>query len=924
MNSNQSFLRLGSQKKGSQKKAAGFSLLKRVFALTFLINILFSGYVVANESKVQESVASKEAGADIRMLIDISGSMKKNDPANLRIPAVNLLTELIPDGDEAGVWTFGQWVNNLIKLKAVDDQWREDAKEKAKKINSVALYTNIGEVLEKSSDDFYRKDKDFSNTHFILLTDGMVDIDKDPEKNATERERILTSVLETFRGKGAKIHSISLSKNADKSLMDKLAIQTGGQSAVAESPEDLTRIFLQALEQAVPSEQVPIEGNEFVIDSSVEEFTALIFRGDGDIPTEILSPDETVYTYESQGEDIKWYQDKGYDLITITRPLEGTWKIKSDVQPGSQVTVVSNLQLNVTKLPVNFFAGDPLDVEVSFSEEGKTVTSPDFLNLLDVDLQIKTESNKTAKKSMSDSDDAPSDGIFRESIRKLSKVGQYEVTVLVDGKTFKRKKRQIINLRAPFDFEFSTKGEGDDAHYALVVTPMSETISLSDTNIFAKVNAPDGSSLINALELDADGKRWVLPIKPDKGDGLYKVAVKVKAKTSEGKSFKFKPKPFEAEFPIPAGAANSIVSVNEQEEPPAELPEDVVEPEKVEEPKEEAPVEEPEPEKEEPKELVVEETEGEIAAEEVDLESEDDMMKWLMIGGGALAGLLLIGGLAFYFLKKRKANDDQEEEIEEVLSDQDVEEISEDVEAEAPAEEDEIAELNESLDFVEEPPEEEAPEDVPVVSQEPDEEDDEPLADLDDEDDEPLVELEEEEEISEVEDLADPEEEVSADEPDDLIGEIPDLDVSDDVLDQIEESLDEPPAELSEEPSPEEPALDVTNIVESEPEDLEDIVDLSTDDLSDVAEELDISEPEDIADLDIADLDVAADDEDLAADIAQAIEDAADEPMEDLDQEIEDALDINDAFDDDDDDEEFNLEDFDIGDTDDLPTDDKD
>ena len=646
MNSNQSsFTRLG-----STKKAKNLGRLTHLLALAVFVNVLFFGHVNAQDA-VSDKVSDKKSGADIRMLIDISGSMKKNDPANLRVPAVNLLTELIPDGDEAGVWTFGQWVNNLIKLKAVDDQWRLDAKERAKKINSVALYTNIGEVLEKASDDFYKADKDFSNTHFILLTDGMVDIDKDPEKNASERERILTTVLDTFKDKGAKIHSISLSNNADKSLMDKLAVQTGGQSAVAQSPEDLTRIFLQALEQAVPSEQVPIEGNEFVIDSSIEEFTALIFRGDGNVPTEILSPDEKTYTYDSQGEDIKWYQDQGYDLITVTRPLEGTWKIKSDVQPGSQVTVVSNLQLNVTKLPVNFFAGDPLDVEVSFSEEGSTVTSPDFLKLLDVDLQIKTESNKTAKKSMSESKDVPEDGIFRESIRKLSKVGQYEVTVLVDGKTFKRKKRQIINLRAPFDFEFSTKGEGDDAYYALVVTPMNDSISVADTNIFAKVNAPDASSLISALELDADGKRWVLPIKSDKGDGLYKVSVKVKAKTVEGKKFKFRPKPFEAEFSIPAGAANNIVSVNEQEEAPEELPEDAL-PQPKEDPKEEPKVEEPEVEEAKVEEPAVEEVPAEepvVESEELEAESEDDMMKWVMIGGGALAGLLLIGGLVFLF-----------------------------------------------------------------------------------------------------------------------------------------------------------------------------------------------------------------------------------------------------------------------------------
>ena len=64
-------------------------------------------------------------------------------------------------------------------------------------------------------------------------------------------------------------------------------------------------------------------------------------------------------------------------MITITRPLEGTWTIKADIQPESRVTVVSNLQLDVSKLPANFFAGEKLDVDVSFLEDGKKVTSPE-------------------------------------------------------------------------------------------------------------------------------------------------------------------------------------------------------------------------------------------------------------------------------------------------------------------------------------------------------------------------------------------------------------------------------------------------------------------------------------------------------------------------------------------------------------------
>jgi uncharacterized protein (TIGR03503 family) len=823
--------------------------------IKFPVCTRLSGFVIfclvligySSSALSQSTLNSDSPKTDIRLLIDISGSMKKNDPANLRIPAVNLLTELIPDGDKAGVWTFGQWVNNLVKHQQVDDTWREYARKEAKKINSVALFTNIGGVLAKASDDFYKQDQDFSNTHFILLTDGMVDIDRDPEKNSLERDRILTEVLKNIKDRGAKIHAISLSANADQSLMEKLAIQTGGQSAVAESPEDLTRFFVQALDQAVPSEQVPLEGNEFAIDSSIEEFTALIFRKPDSLPTEIISPDEKVYRYGESLEDIKWFQDQGYDLITITRPLEGTWKINADIRPESRVTVVSNLQMQMSRLPVNFFAGEHLDVEVSFLEEGKQVKNPDFLSLLDVSLQLKTEEGKTASKSMVQSGGVPEDGVFRESITKLTKIGQYEVSVLVDGKTFQRSKRQVVNLRAPFDFEFSVKTDKAIPYYELVVTPLNDSISVADTSLLVKTKYPDNTSLINALERDAEKGTWSMQILPEKGEGVYEVSVKVKSLTKAGKDFQFIPKPFEAEFPVPVGATNRIISVNEAD------------PETVDEQQELIGL----PDLQEK--IVAEQVAAEPVIEAADKTDEspadanlenspEDSGKdnfWWIVSTAVTGTLLLISGLVYYFLKKRKSahEDDKREEI---LTDEDIEDIEADNQTGLAIQPDERGK--------------EPIVDVPVIDEPPFEEP--PLVDT-------MVELEEDQND--------------------------DLDFTDSPADDTQALSSEMDA-----------AQEVRQV--TEPESNDSAVDLSADELSDVLEELEEpAEPEEFTEDDF-DID----------DIAQAIEEAADEPDEPLAEEIEKALDINsDEPDDDDDDEEFNLEDFDIGDTDDLPDSDK-
>ncbi|WP_148312699.1 vWA domain-containing protein [Marinobacter similis] len=76
--------------------------------------------------------------SDVRIIVDISGSMKNNDPENLRQPAVRLLAEMLPSGSTAGLWTFGQYVNMLVPHREVTEQWRAVAREKSAQINSVA------------------------------------------------------------------------------------------------------------------------------------------------------------------------------------------------------------------------------------------------------------------------------------------------------------------------------------------------------------------------------------------------------------------------------------------------------------------------------------------------------------------------------------------------------------------------------------------------------------------------------------------------------------------------------------------------------------------------------------------------------------------------------------------------------------------
>ncbi|MDX1551613.1 MAG: vWA domain-containing protein [Marinobacter sp.] len=419
--------------------------------LVVLVSLPFA--VSAQQASTQQApVLELPDHADIRIIVDISGSMKANDPDNLRQPAVRLLARMLPEGASAGVWTFGQYVNMLVPHGDVNDGWRAQAVERSGQINSVALRTNLGEALRVASDPYLTGSGELDNTDFILLTDGKVDIADDAGANEKERERILGSRLDDLQGRGATIHTVALSDEADLALLETLAAETGGSYSLARSAEALTRAFLKALNTAVPQQQIPIEGNGFTVDEGVEEFTALIFRADEEPAATrelgLVSPGGEEATAGSVADNTRWVRETEYDLITVTAPAAGKWQINGELGEGSRVTVVSDLRMVVSPVPPTFTASEPIAVRIAFFEDDKKIDNPDFLGVIDVRLTLTSDDDRSGTKTLS-GEMPPEDGVYTDDIARLPDEGEYEIDIVADGQTFSRRFSAVTRFVLP-------------------------------------------------------------------------------------------------------------------------------------------------------------------------------------------------------------------------------------------------------------------------------------------------------------------------------------------------------------------------------------------------------------------------------------------------------------------------------------------
>ncbi len=471
--------------------------------------------------------------SDVRLVIDISGSMKKNDPRNLRRPALDMLVQLLPKGSQSGIWSFGQQVNMLVPHQDVSKAWGKKAIAASSKINSIAQFTNIGGALEKAAFD-HQQSNVTHDRHVILLTDGMVDIDRDNQVNQQERQRILSTILPLYQQANIKLHTIALSANADQQLLNKLAFATDGKAATANTAEELMNVFLQVFNQAVPMEEAPFDGNTFIVDSSIEEFTALIFRKPNAKETHLVAPGNKQYTQSSTDSRVNWHSTDQYDLITVSQPVEGEWRVLADVEPQSRVTVVSDLSLSVKPMPTNITLNQRVDTAVALREENKIITRVEFLGLLDIDLTVTAPNGETWNERLSN-DLVPMDGVYQANIDRFSEEGNYRIQLAVDGKSFKRTFSHELTVRKMFAVEVDKKTVGQQTKFIVEVVPQTNTVSTASVNVLGEVKHSSGESQFIPFIASRDGS-WTASIPVEANQDMI-LSINAKGSNKQGDLF---------------------------------------------------------------------------------------------------------------------------------------------------------------------------------------------------------------------------------------------------------------------------------------------------------------------------------------------------------------------------------------------------
>jgi uncharacterized protein (TIGR03503 family) len=602
--------------------------MKRCISIVFFLMMLV---IVHNASAATNH-------NDIRVIIDVSGSMKKSDPLNLRVPAMKMLNGLIPDGSYAGVWNFGRYVDMSVKWGKVDKDWRKRADIGAAKINSNGLNSDIERALERASLG-WEETVTKTQRSIILLTDGRVDISKAKEMNKASRKTILTKSIQALKKSGARVHAIALSKDADAALLKQLAIETGGSFETAESAKELQKIFLKLFERATDPDMIELKGNEFTVDKSIKEMTLLIFRPKGSKLTQLYPPDAALINFELKGKST-WRSEEGYDLVTIKKPKVGVWKIDAYSDPDNRLMVVTDLTLKLLEVPAYITPSQSLSIVTELHNKSRKISKDSFLRFVEFNLMHIDVDGTENQLALIHSDVIEDKGQYLHQLEGSLAEGKHSFIVTIDSRTFNRSKRIDVEVQWPAKVEI--KPTSAPGTYRLTIQGREEYLKPDTLDPNVQIKTPDGEQF--DLKLNNLLGVWQTEFNTNQ-TGLYQALIAISAQAVNGEEVKYdlgafsmvgvyKPPVIEIEPEL-----ESALTDTADVEPIAEAPI----------PEEEAPIPE----------------EKSMLEEASMLEEETDLTQvMIIVGASNLALILIVGGIFWMFRRStRKSSLSLDEEL---------------------------------------------------------------------------------------------------------------------------------------------------------------------------------------------------------------------------------------------------------------------
>lgn len=291
------------------------------FLLLTLLLTLFFSFPIFAEDKVDV-----HTGYNIVFVVDNSDSLKRTDPARLRVSGMSKMLSWLPGtGSRAGLVVFSTkaetYGSELCLVEGKEDVMRFSSQLPV----NPADYTNITAGLSSALsylDEGRGADPKFNNL-IVLFSDGNIDLPKKSSIESARREML--RLAEEAKAQGTEIATVVLNNNGNANVSDMQSIASSGLFIEATDAQSLEDAFKALYDSKFKADTTLLnEGtNHFwvTIGASALNFNFEPQKADDDF---ILTSPLNQKSYTKDSPEV--YQVGGVYVLNILRPTYGQWK----------------------------------------------------------------------------------------------------------------------------------------------------------------------------------------------------------------------------------------------------------------------------------------------------------------------------------------------------------------------------------------------------------------------------------------------------------------------------------------------------------------------------------------------------------------------------------------------------------------------
>ncbi|MDX2322288.1 MAG: TIGR03503 family protein [Moritella sp.] len=198
--------------------------------------------------------------------------------------------------------------------------------------------------------------------------------------------------------------------------------------------------------------------NRFRVDYGIKQITFIIARERFSKAVILVRPDGSKVYIWDKSDSVHWIEGEEHDIITVENPMPGPWQAIGKIQGDNRIQLLSDVQLQVNRLPIQLYSGERLkvsgellhleqrlnksylrDVELIMTAYGYNRSEDENFNFMSQELARFNDKGVFF-------DELPEDGLFTTYLQLDLATGKYKFEVAVKNHAFTRSFNQDVIL----------------------------------------------------------------------------------------------------------------------------------------------------------------------------------------------------------------------------------------------------------------------------------------------------------------------------------------------------------------------------------------------------------------------------------------------------------------------------------------------